>query len=81
MLISLIQWWGSLSNNMMWWTGSKVFCKSINTAQTYCLLSSDSSRSSISLITAWAVETFFENQTVAGVKYYVHLEISWLFCV
>ena len=40
MLISLIQWWGSLSNNMMWWTGSKVFCKSINTAQTYCLLSS-----------------------------------------
>ena len=59
----------------------KGFCKSINTAQTYCLLSSDSSRSSISLITAWAVETFFENQTVTGVKYYVHLEISLLFCV
>ena len=65
----------------MSWTASKAFCKSINSAQTDCLLSSDSSISSISLIIAWVVENFFGNQTVSGVKYYAHLEIALLFCV
>ena len=50
-------------------------------AQTDCLLSRDSLISSVSLTIAWGVENFFENQTVSGIKYYVNLEISLLFCV
>ena len=66
---------------MLWLTASKAFCKSIYRAQTDCLLSSDSSISSVSLTIAWGVENFFENQIVSGMKYYVNLEISLLFCV
>ena len=58
-------------------TVSKSFYKSINTAQTDCLLSSDFLISSISLIVSF--EIFFENQTVSGIKQYVHLEIAFFF--
>ena len=65
---------------MLWLTVSKAFFKSINRVQTNCLLSSGSSLSSISLIIGWAVENFFKNQAVSGIKYYVYLEIALLFC-
>ena len=64
---------------MLWLTVSKAFFESINRVQTNCLLSSGSSISSISLIIAWAVEKFFKNQTVSGIKYYVYLEIALFF--
>ena len=64
---------------MLWLTVSKAFFESINRVQTNCLLSSGSSISSISLIIAWAVEKFFKNQTVSGIKYYVYLEITLFF--
>ena len=44
---------------MLWLTVSKAFCKSINTAQTDCLLSSDFSISSINLIITSRVEKLF----------------------
>ena len=48
---------------MLWLTVSKAFYKSVNTAQADCLLSKDSSISSVSLIIAQhdQFKHFFEN--------------------